>query len=158
MHRIKLISLVLAIVSGVLIATVAIGQTAGDPNRVDKVSNKSFNNTVKALEKALKSEGMMIVATIDHQNMLKMVGAEIKGSITIEFGKPDMMKMLLPMNPAIGLEMPVRLYIWETAGGRVKVSYRKVAPQFDTYGNPEVSKMGEMMDMMLDKFSAEAIN
>ncbi len=70
----------------------------------------------------------MVVAKIDHKNMLSMVGANIRGSSTIEFGKPDMGKMLLPMNPAIGLEMPARVYVYESSDGRVTVSFRKVTP------------------------------
>ena len=128
----------------------------GDASRVDKRANGPFKETVRKLEKALKSEGMMIVATIDHKNMLSMVGAKIPGATTIEFGKPDMGKMLLPMNPAIGLEMPGKIYVYETANGDVFVSYRKVGSQYATYGNPEVAKAGEMMDMMLEKFATAA--
>jgi uncharacterized protein (DUF302 family) len=59
-------------------------------NRVDRVSSKDFAQTVRQAETALKGKGMMIVATIDHQNMMRMVGASIGGSKTIEFGKADM--------------------------------------------------------------------
>lgn len=128
-----------------------------DANRVDKVSNKSFSDTLNAVEKTVKSEGMMVVAKIDHKKMLEMVGAKIKGATTIEFGKPEMGKMLLPMNPAIGLEMPAKIYVYETADGKVVLSYRQVASQYATYGDPEVAKAGQMMDMMLDKITSAAI-
>lgn len=142
--------------AAVLAATSARAQEPSDPGRVDKSSSRSFAKTLDAVEKAVKSEGMMVVAKIDHKNMLSMVGAKIGGATTIEFGKPDMGKMLLPMNPAIGLEMPAKLYIYEAAGGNVVVSYRRVAPQFAVYGNPEVAKAGEMMDMMLEKIASAA--
>lgn len=144
------------------IATVAIvlaipslaGAQGTDPNRVDKISSAPFSKTLKKLEATLKAEHMMIVAKIDHNKMLSMVGAKIKGSTTLEFGKPDMGKMLLPMNPAIGLEMPAKIYVYETPDGKVVVSFRKVAPGFASYGSPDVAKAGEMMDMMLDKITS----
>lgn len=145
---------VLAVV--LLVGYAGRAESPGESNRVDKTSSKSFSDTVKAVEKALKSEGMMVVARIDHQKMLSMVGVKVKGSTTIEFGKPDMGKMLLTMNPAIGLEMPAKIYIYESADGKVVVSYRKVSRDFATYGNPEVAKAGEMMDMMLDKITTAA--
>jgi len=145
---------VLAVMAALLVASSGRAESAGDPDRVDKTSNKTFSETLKAVEKTAKSEGMMIVAKIDHKNMLSMVGAKIKGSTTIEFGKPDMGKMLLPMNPAIGLEMPAKIYIYESADGRIVVSCRKVAQGFASYGNPEVAKAGEMMDMMLEKITS----
>lgn len=144
-----------AMVTLAFILTGADWTQAQDADRVDKTSRSSFSDTLKKLETALKSEGTMIVATIDHRNMLTMVGTKIRGATTIEFGSPAMGKMLLPMNAAIGLEMPAKIYVYETAEGRTILSYRKVAGQFATYG-PEVAKAGQMMDMMLDKVTSAA--
>lgn len=133
--------------------------TPGDPqvsgNRVDVVSAHAFAKTVDNLTTALKGSGMMIVATIDHQNMLRMVGASIKGAKTIEFGKPDMGKMLLPMHPDAGLEMPGKVYVWERSDGKTVVSYYKSSTGFSNYGS-EVGKMGEMMDMMVSQIVQKA--
>lgn len=129
-------------------------QAPGD--RVDVQSPKSFQATVDSLVTALKREGLMVVATIDHQNMLKMVGASIKGSKTIEFGKPDMGKMLLPMAPQVGLEMPGKIYIWERSDGSTVVSYRKVAPLYASYGSGQIADAGKMMDMMVEKIVTAA--
>lgn len=128
-----------------------------DPHRVDKVSANSFAQTVEKLEAALKAEHMMIVAKVDHKNMLSMTGAKMNGATTVEFGKPEMGKMLLPMNAAIGLEMPGRIYVFEAADGKTVVSFRKVASQYATYGSPEVQKAGEMMDMMVDKLTSAVV-
>ena len=129
---------------------------AADADRVDKISNKDFAATVKAAETALKSNGFMVVATVDHQNMLRMVGTSLKGSKTIEFGKPDMGKMLFPMAPEAGLEMPGRIYIWERADGKTVVSYRKPSADFSKYGNEMLTKMGRDMEGMGEMFAAEA--
>lgn len=125
--------------------------TEKSADRIDIVSSKKFNAMVNDLTTALKKEGMMIVATIDHQNMLKMVGASIKGAKTIEFGKPDMGKMLFPMAPEVGLEMPGKVYVWERSDGKTVVSYRKAAAGYATYGNEKVAEAGKMMDMMISK-------
>ncbi len=133
-------------------ATPALGQSA----RVDKVSNKNFEATVKQVETALKSKGMMIVATIDHQNMMKMVGASTNGSKTIEFGKPDMGKMLFAADPGAVLEMPGKLYVWERPDGKTAVSYQKYSAAFAAYGKEDLRKIGQMMDMVLEEVVAEA--
>lgn len=125
-------------------------------DRVDKVSSKGFEETTKAVEKTLKSKGFMIVATIDHQNMLKMAGAKTKGSKTIEFGKMDMGKMLIPMTPEAGLEMPGRFYIWERNDGKTVVSYYKPSLGFSKYGNEMITKMGKDMDGMWSMIVEEA--
>ena len=129
---------------------------AAAQDRVDKVSNSGFEQTAKQLETAIKKRGMMIVATIDHQNMLRMVGANIRGSKTIEFGKPDMMKNILPENLDVGLEMPLRVYIYERADGKAAVSYYKPSIGFARYGRQPLAMAGQMMDMMLDEIGTEA--
>lgn len=145
---------------GAAIYTVSTGSSTvlaqASADRVDVQSHKNFKATVDSVVTALKKEGLMVVATIDHQNMLKMVGTSIKGSKTIEFGKPDMGKMLLPMAPQVGLEMPGKIYIWERSDGSTVVSYRKVAPLYASYGNEQISGAGTMMDMMVEKLVSEA--
>ncbi len=139
-----------------LLVAFAFGTTAAAQDRVDKVSGKDFSTTVKQVETAIKKQAAMIVATIDHQNMLRMVGASIKGAKTIEFGKPDMMKMLLPEHPEIALEMPMRIYIFERSDGKTVVSYRKVSGYFASYGNDQLKQAGQMMDMMLEQIASQA--
>ena len=125
-------------------------------NRVDKVSNSDFARTVQQLETALKGKGMMIVATIDHQNMMRMVGASLKGAKTIEFGKPDMGKMTIVANPESGLEMPGKVYVWEREDGKTVVSYYRAAPAFAAYGKDNLKMAGDMMDKMLGEIVIEA--
>ena len=132
----------------------ALAQTASLV-RVDKVSGSSFDKTVSQLETALKGRGMMIVATIDHQNMMSMAGVRIKGSKTLEFGKPDMGKMVLTKSPEAGLETPGRIYVYERADGRTVVSYYKPSGGFASYGKEHTTMAGQMMDQMLEETVAE---
>jgi len=120
--------------------------------RVDTVSNKGFKETVKAVEKAVEGRGMMVVAKVDHQNMLTMVGVKIGGSMTVEFGKPDMGKMVLTMAPEAGLDMPGKIYVFEK-GGRTMASYFK--SNFARY-NADFAKVDEMMGMMTAEIVKEA--
>jgi len=124
--------------------------------RVDRVSNSDFARTVQRVETALKGKGMMIVAEINHQSMMRMVGASMKGSKTIEFGKPDMGKMTVVPNPEVGLEFPGKIYVWERGDGKTVVSYYRASPVFAAYGKDNLKMAGEMMDKMLDEIVAEA--
>lgn len=146
----------LVFVAAMLLLTLSGISSAADVDRVDKVSNKDFAATAKAVETILKRHGFMVVATIDHQNMLRMVGVNLKGAKTIEFGKPDMGKMLLPMAPEAGLEMPGRIYVWERGDGKTVVSYRKPSSDFGKYGNEMLTKMGKEMDGMWQMIVEEA--
>ncbi len=120
--------------------------------RKDVASKKKFKETGEAVVKAIESRGMMVVAQIDHQNMLKMVGGKIGGSKTIEFGKPDMGKMVLTMSPEAGLEMPDKIYLFEK-DGKTTISYSN--PNFAKY-SLNFAKVDSMMSMMLNEIVQEA--
>lgn len=121
--------------------------------RVDVVSSKNFKKTIEALNTTIKSKGMMVVATIDHQNMLKMVGTSIKGATTIEFGKPDMGKMLFSMKPEAGLEMPAKIYVYEQADGKTVMSFYKT--NYAKYG-ANFAEMDGMMNMMCSEICSSS--
>jgi len=121
-------------------------------DRVDTLSAKNFEETVKAITKSIQGKGMMVVATIDHQKMLSMVGVKMQGSKTIEFGKPDMGKMIFRMHPEAGLEMPAKVYIFENAEGKTQVSYRK--SHYAAY-NPKFAEVDNMMGMMMAEIVRE---
>ena len=128
-----------------------ISSTGFSQEKVDVISGKSFSKTVDALNTAIKSKGMMIVANIDHKNMLKMTGLNIKGATTIEFGKPDMGKMVFASRPEAGLEMPARIYVYDRADGKTVISYYK--SDFAKY-----DKSFEMIDKMMEMAFAEITN
>lgn len=129
---------------------------AQSPDRVDRVSSRSFAQTVKQLETAIKGHGMMVVATLDHQNMLRMVGATIRGSKALEFGKPDMMKKVMTSDPDVGLEMPLKIYVYERSDGKTVVSYYKPSAGLGRYGRDELKTLGQMMDRMIEEIVEEA--
>jgi uncharacterized protein (DUF302 family) len=123
--------------------------------RVDKVSASPFDKTVRQLEIAIQGRAMMIVATVDHQNMMSMAGVRIKGSKTLEFGGPDMGKMVLTKLPEAGLETPARIYVFERADGKTVVSYYKPSGGFSSYGKDYTTMAGQMMDKTFEEIVTE---
>ncbi|MBI3078262.1 MAG: hypothetical protein HYY85_14950 [Deltaproteobacteria bacterium] len=55
--------------------------------RVDRVSNSGFDKTVRQLEVAIKGKGMMVVAVIDHQNLMRMGEARPWSSAKPRWGR-----------------------------------------------------------------------
>lgn len=123
---------------------------------MDRVSAQNFQTTVGQLETALERRAFMIVARVDHQNMLRMVGTSTRGALTMLFGKPDMMTTNLPAHPEIGLEMPMASNVWERTDGRTVVSYHRPSAVFAAYG-PDLRMMGDMMGGMLEEIVADAV-
>lgn len=61
-------------------------------------------------------------------------------------------KMVFTMSPEAGLEMPARIYVFERGDGKTVVSYYK--SNYTQY-NPKLSKVDDMMGMMLSEIVNE---
>ncbi len=148
-----LITIVALVLAGALAGGVLV-VNAQSSSLVDQVSHSGYEKTVQQVKTAIQSKGQMIVATIDHQNMLKMLGVSSNGAVTIEFGQPSMLKSLLVPHPEIGVNMPLRIYIWQRPDGNTVVSYYEVGPAFASYGQQDLTMAGQMMDKLLAEITA----
>jgi len=103
-----------------LVATSALAQEA----RVNIPSSKSFEQTVDAFKMAVSKGGTMVMGTVDQGNMLKMAGLAMKGTLFL-VGNPNVGKQVFEHNPAAGLYLPLRVYIYQGSDGKAYLSYDK---------------------------------
>ncbi|WP_447973858.1 DUF302 domain-containing protein [Nitrospira sp. Kam-Ns4a] len=139
-----------------LILTLAVGagvshSRAADLERtVEKIANSPFQQTVSQLEAAVKTNRLMVVGQMNHQNMLTMMNRKIKGSQTIEVFHPQYGRALFETNPAAGIAILLRLYVYERADGKTVVTYYKPSAAFAPFRHPELDKLGETQDGILE--------
>lgn len=138
--------LTLAMVLGAGVA----GSLAGDLERtVEKVSAGPFQTTVQQLEAAVKANRLMIVGQMNHQNMLTMMNMKIKGSQTFEVFHPQYGKTLFENEPAAGIVIPLRLYVYERMDGKTVVTAYMPSAAFAPFKHPELDKLGKTLDGLL---------
>lgn len=85
-------------------------------------TTKSFSATVSALKSSVSSAGMMVLGTLNQAGALSVAGLHLKGAETFFVGNPTVAKKLFSMDPAIGIDLPVRMYVW-VSGGKTEVGY-----------------------------------
>lgn len=128
-----------------LAATSALAQGA----RVNIPSNKSFEQTVDAFKMAVNKGGMMVMSTVDQGNMLKMTGLEMKGTLFL-VGNPNVGKQVFEHNPAAGLYLPMRVYIYQGSDGKAYLSYDKPSVVLKPFNNSSIDETATMLDQKLD--------
>lgn len=143
MHR-RLATLVSAATITALAATSVSAQSAG----VTTASSHSFAETVSGLKGAVAQGGMMVMADVDQGNMLKMVGLNLKATLFL-VGNPTVGKQVLEKDPAAGLYMPLRVYVYEDAKGKTFVSYDRPSMLLAQFKNGDVDKVAAMLDQKL---------
>jgi len=90
---------------------------------VEVAANADLGTTTERLLGALEAKGMTIFAQIDHAAGAAAVGSELAGNRVIIFGNPKIGTALMQCDPAVGLDLPMRMQIRETAAGAVTVAY-----------------------------------
>jgi uncharacterized protein (DUF302 family) len=117
-------------------------------DRVSVPSSKSFDQTVAAFKAAVSKGGMMVMSTIDQGNILKMTGLQMKGT-TFLIGNPNVGKKVFAQDPAAGLYLPIRVYIYENSAGKTFFSYDKPSAELKQFNNTAVDKTAAMLNQKL---------
>ena len=133
----------------VLLTTFAFASRASaQTGRTEAVSHKSFDQTVGQLKSAVAQGGMMIMATVDQGNMLSMTGLKLKATLFL-VGNPTVGKKLFDQNHAVGLYVPLRVFVYEGTDGKTYVSYDKPSELLRQFNNSEISMTAGMLDEKL---------
>ncbi len=123
----------------------AIGQAA---SVVRVATHKSFGATVSALKKAVSSNEMMVMGTINQGKMLSMTGLSLK-SETFFVGNPMMAKKLFTSEPGSGVAVPIRLTVYVAGNGKTYVTYTPPSELLAGTHNKMAVKMGKMLDQKI---------
>ena len=102
-----------------------------------------MTKTVERLKANLTQKGIDLFAHIDHAAAAKNVGLDLRPTQVLIFGNPKAGTPLMQSRQTIGLDLPLRVLIWEDAAGKAWLTYRpvqSVARQHDVTGLDAVVK------------------
>ena len=77
---------------------------------------------------------MTLFATIDHAAAAKEAGLELAAEEVVVFGNPRAGTPLMQSDPRVGVELPLRLLIWEDSDDGALLGYddpRELAARYD---------------------------
>ena len=139
----------------VLATALATASHAAD-KLVVKESTRSVKETADALAQALESKGIKLVARVDHAAGAKSAGLEMASSEVLMFGNPKLGTPLMQANPEIGADLPMKVLIWQDAGGKVKIGYTAPDTLKARYGIAGKDEVFAAMGKALDGLTATA--
>ena len=92
-----------------------------------------YAETVGRLIEAIASRGLTVFARIDHAAAAREVGLQLASEEVVIFGNPRAGTGLMQSDPRIGVELPLRILIWES-GERTLLGYNdplELAQRYD---------------------------
>ena len=96
-------------------------------------STSGYAETMRRLIEAITSRGLIVFARIDHSAGASEAGLELAPEEVVLFGNPRAGTPLMRSDPRIGIELPLRMLVWEEGEG-VLLGYndpRELAGRYD---------------------------
>jgi uncharacterized protein (DUF302 family) len=90
-------------------------------------SKHSLHDTIERAESLLKAAGTTLFARIDHQAGATSVGMTMPPMQLLIFGSPRAGTPLMLAAPTFGIDLPLKLLVWQDDQARVWITYDSVA-------------------------------
>src|ERR1700682_3024709 len=81
--------------------------------------------TMDRLEAEVKARGMTVFARIDHAAGAAQAGLSLRPTEVLIFGNAKAGTPLMQSNQSIGIDLPLKMLVWEDANGKVWLSYNE---------------------------------
>lgn len=90
-------------------------------------STHGFAETVQKIESLLSAKNIHLFAKIDHAAGAHQVGLTLRPTIVLLFGNPQAGTPLMQSRQTIGIDLPLKILIWEDETGKTWLSYNRPA-------------------------------
>jgi len=90
-------------------------------------ANRSVGDVVAGLISTLQEKGIRLFALIDRNGEAKKVGLEMPPTKLLIFGNTRAGTPLMLAAPTIAIDLPLKILVWQEAGGEVWISYNSPA-------------------------------
>lgn len=138
------------------LAVFLISTTGYAADLVEKSSPHSVQETMDKLEAAVKKAGAGVAARVNHAAAAESVGIEMAPNEVLIFGNPNIGSPIFLENPAAGLDLPIRVVVYEDASGQTIVAYREPAALAESFNLSPEMKSFQMMAGALTKLTDAA--
>jgi uncharacterized protein (DUF302 family) len=125
---------------------------------ISKTSAHSVKDTLDKLETIVTSKGFTVVARVNHAKAAEKSGQSLGPTEVLIFGNPKVGTALMKSNPAIGLDLPIKVIAWEDDKGVVTIAYNDPAWMVSRYGINDRDEVVKKMTGALKKFTDAAAN
>jgi len=99
-----------------------------DADLVTLPSAHSVTETVQRLKSLLSQTNIQVFADTDHTEGAQKVGLPLRPTRSLIFGNPQAGTPLMQRQQTMGLDLPLRVLVWEDAAGKVWLTYHR--PEF----------------------------
>jgi uncharacterized protein (DUF302 family) len=94
-----------------------------EPELISFPSAHDFSTTLDRLSAAITARNITIFARIDHAAGAVSVGLTLRPTTVLIFGNPKAGTALMQLAQTTGIDLPLKMLVWEDGAGKVQISY-----------------------------------
>lgn len=107
--------------------------------------------TVEKLLASVEVANMRIVSHIDGQKNAEKIGKVVPADQILEIFRPDYAVRVWSACKTAGIEIPLRIHIYEDSSGRVHVSHIPASELFSKYQVSALNEIAEELDQIFSQ-------
>jgi uncharacterized protein (DUF302 family) len=112
--------------------------------------------TVSRLVTAVEHRGLTVFTRIDHAEHARRVNIDLLPLEVVVFGDPSVGTPLLISDPRVGIDLPLRMLVWEDGAPQALVGYHDPRELGTRYELDQHRETLDRMAHLLDGIAAEA--
>ena len=120
-------------------------------------SANDFETTLAKLREAIEASPASIVSEVDHAAAAASADLELGATTLVIFGNPAAGTQLMQADPAVGLALPMKMLVIETADG-VRLVYDDPADLAESYDLGEAAAVTQRMSGLVGSLAEAAAN
>ena len=114
--------------------------------------------TMDRLVAEINATGMTVFARIDHAGGAAVVGLKLAPTELIIFGNARAGTPLMQSVQTVGIDLPLKVLVWEDAGGKTWLSYNEPSWIARRHGVPNAEQVVSKMGASLSAIAGKAAN
>lgn len=145
-----------AILSAAVLALCAIPTQGAASELVSVPSGHDVTTTMDALETVVRHKGMSVFARIDHAANASAAGLQMPPAQVLVFGKPQAGTALMNQDIRVGLDLPMRVLVYQDTEGKAWLLYHRPSALAQAYGALADHPVLEKLDAAMAALSTAA--
>jgi uncharacterized protein (DUF302 family) len=113
-------------------------------------AKQSFEKIKSGIESMIGQSGFMIFSQVEHGKLMSLAGKNKKAKLYI-IGNPLIANQMFEQNPAVGLYVPLRLFVYDDYNGKTHVAYDKPSSLLGQFPNEKISTIMQMLDQKFEE-------
>jgi uncharacterized protein (DUF302 family) len=113
-------------------------------------ANASFTEVENAVKSMVGKNDLMIFTHLESGKVLSLCGKFKQARLYI-IGNPLIANQMFEEDPAVGLYVPLRLFVYDEYNGKTYITYDKPSSLLSRFENLKILKVAEMLDQKLEE-------